>query len=115
MANLNNEIPLIKLSDGTSIPALGYGTGTAWFKRDDNTATDKELVKSVKTAIKLGYIHLDGAEVYKTEPELGQAIKESGAEREKLYVVTKVNQNVKDIPAAIDASLKKLGLDYVDL
>ena len=83
-------------------------------------------------AIRLGYTHLDGAEgtsppcpasteaqlilvVYDTEPELGIAIKESGAPRSSLYVVTKVSDGVTDISAALDASLKKLQLDYVDL
>jgi diketogulonate reductase-like aldo/keto reductase len=53
--------------------------------------------------------------VYKTEPELGIAIKQSGVPREKLYVVTKVNKNVKDIENALKDSLKKLQLDSVDL
>lgn len=66
-------------------------------------------------AIKLGYTHLDGAEMYKTEPELGLAIKESGVPREKLFVTTKVYGNLADIKAAIKLSLKKLQLDYVDL
>lgn len=65
--------------------------------------------------MKLGYHHLDGAEVYGTEDELGAAIKESGLPREELFVTTKVLTSITDIPAAIDASLKKLGLDYVDL
>lgn len=72
-------------------------------------------MEAIKTAIKLGYYHLDGAEVYNTEPELGLAIKESKVPREKLFVTTKVITHIKDIVNAIDTSLKKLQLDYVDL
>jgi len=53
--------------------------------------------------------------VYKTEPELGIAIKESGVSRDKLYIVTKVAKNIADIESALKSSLKKLQLDYVDL
>ena len=69
----------------------------------------------MKTAIKLGYHHLDGAEVYNTERELGLAINESGVEREKLFVTTKVVTNIADISNAINSSLEKLQLSYVDL
>lgn len=69
----------------------------------------------MKLAIKLGYYHLDGAEVYNTESEVGIAIKESGIARDKLFVTTKVLNNINDISGAIDASLKKLQLDFVDL
>ena len=112
---IQQDIPKLTLNDGSVIPMLGFGTGTAWYKKKPDDPFDDDLVAAIKTAIKLGYYHLDGAEVYNTEPELGKAIKESGVPREKLFVTTKVMTNVRDIPNAIDASLKKLGLDYVDL
>ena len=73
------------------------------------------MIDATKLAIDTGYTHLDGAEVYNTEVELGEAIKKSGVPREKLFVTTKVIVNIENIPAAIDTSLKKLGLDHVDL
>ena len=93
---------------------LGYGTGTAWSKTSNSTI-DRPTVEGVKTAIKLGYMHLDNAEIYNTEPEMGVAIKESKVDRSKLFITTKVSTNVANIHKAIDDSLKKLQLDYVDL
>lgn len=115
MAKIHTPIPSLKLNDGTSVPLLAYGTGTAWFKRGDESQIDRDLVESIKIAIGLGYYHLDGAEVYKTEPELGLAIKESGVDRSKLFITTKVMQSIGDPEAALKTSLKKLQVDYVDL
>ncbi|KAJ5584108.1 uncharacterized protein N7459_003908 [Penicillium hispanicum] len=115
MANTVNTIPTTKLNDGTEIPILGYGTGTAWYKISKDDEINRDLVETAKSAVKLGYRHLDGAEVYRTEQDLGQAIQESGLPRERLFVTTKVKDNIVDIPAAIDASLEKLQLDHVDL
>lgn len=131
MAKIYTPIPALKLNDGSSMPMLAFGTGSAWYKNGEESQIDQAIVDSAKAAIKLGYTHLDGAEseqcnppslllthsweVYKTEPELGIAIKEGGVPREKLYVVTKVSGSIANIESAIQASLKKLQLDYVDL
>lgn len=73
-----------------------------------------------KEAINAGYRHIDTAEGYGTEAELGQAIKESNVPREELYIATKVAQTInegkiEDLPVALENSLKRLHLDYVDL
>ncbi|KAI9813897.1 MAG: hypothetical protein M1832_006044 [Thelocarpon impressellum] len=108
-------IPSLKLNDGNEIPLIAYGTGTAWYKSSPSADVDRSMVEAIKTAIRLGYTHLDGAEVYNTERELGAAIRESGVPRESLFVTTKVMGGIADIPAAIEASLKRLQLDHVDL
>ncbi|KAI3394989.1 hypothetical protein diail_1878 [Diaporthe ilicicola] len=114
------QIPLAKLQDGTQIPVLGFGTGTSWYKPDRFSAFNSEMVTMAKDAIKAGYRHLDSAEGYGTEAELGQAIKESNVPREELFVVTKVAQTITegtidDLSVALENSLKRLQLDYVDL
>lgn len=95
-------------ADGTTV-------GTAWFRKTNVNDVDRGTIDAIKTALKLGYHHIDGAEFYNTENDIGAAIKESGIPREKLFITSKVQQNYANIPEAFDASLKKLGLDYVDL
>ncbi|KAL5630455.1 hypothetical protein BROUX41_000327 [Berkeleyomyces rouxiae] len=103
------------LNNSVSIPALGYGLGTARFKSQPGDL-DETTVKYTVTAIRTGILHLDGAEIYGNERELGKAIKDSGVPRSQLFVTTKL---LAQDPAAAEPflrkSLEKLGLDYVDL
>ncbi|KAI0967232.1 NADP-dependent oxidoreductase domain-containing protein [Xylaria arbuscula] len=104
-------VPTLKLNDGNEIPVLSYGFGTANF-----AGKDEDIVKAATLAIKTGYYHLDCAECYQNESGVGAGIKASGIERSKLYVTTKVVGTIdQDVAAALDTSLSKLGLDYVDL
>ncbi|PEF14822.1 2,5-diketo-D-gluconic acid reductase, partial [Bacillus cereus] len=72
---------------------------------------------AVKAALEAGYRHIDTAAVYKNEESVGQAIADSGIPREELFVTTKLwgVGTTEDAAKALDESLKKLGLDYVDL
>ncbi|KAI0970939.1 aldo/keto reductase [Xylaria arbuscula] len=103
-------IPNLKLNDGHEIPLFGFGLGTARSKDEAEKTTQITV-----TAIKNEYYHLDGAESYKNETELGAAIKKSGVDRSKLFVTTKLQNTTGDVPHAFAASLARLGLDYVDL
>lgn len=98
-----------KLSNGNAIPKLGLGT---WFIGDD------EVADAVVEAVKLGYRHIDTAQAYQNERGVGEGIRKSGVSREELYITTKLAAEAKSYDEAvnaIDGSLEKLGLDYIDL
>jgi diketogulonate reductase-like aldo/keto reductase len=97
------------LSNGVAIPKLGLGT---WF------INDKDVVQTVKDAAKTGYRHIDTAQAYGNESGVGEGIRSCGVSREKMFVTTKLAAEVKSYKEAvtsIDGSLKKSGLDYIDL
>ena len=97
------------LNDGSQIPRLAFGTGTALYQKD---AAD-----FVRIAIENNFIHLDGAQMYNNEDSMGAGIKASGKPRSELFVVTKLNtlQPGQTVKESLKISLAKLGLDYVDL
>src|SRR6266508_997157 len=99
------------LNTGKHIPWLGFGTGTALYR--------KYAANLVCQAIQHGITHLDGAQIYNNEDTLGAGIRASGKRRSELFVTTKLNgkalqpgQTIKD---SLKQSLQKLGLDYIDL
>ncbi|OAP62393.1 hypothetical protein AYL99_04596 [Fonsecaea erecta] len=92
---------------------LAFGTGSTWRKEDPD-ALDTGLIEVVKEALESGYRHLDTAELYNTEKEVGDAIKQSGVPASEIYITGKVF-TMSDIPGAFDRSLKRLGVDYLDL
>jgi len=102
-------VPNTLLNDGNSIPQLGFGV----FKVDPD-----ETDRIVNDALEVGYRHIDTASAYGNEVGVGKALANSGIAREELFVTTKLwSSDHATQPAfdAIDLSLEKLGLDYVDL
>ncbi|SEB36556.1 2,5-diketo-D-gluconate reductase A [Paramicrobacterium humi] len=104
-----NSVPTIELNDGHRIPQLGFGV----FKVDP-----AETERIVTDALNAGYRHIDTAAIYGNEEGVGAALKKSGIPRDELFITTKLwnTEHATDRAlAAIDESLEKLGLDYVDL
>ncbi|MDR4533874.1 aldo/keto reductase [Glutamicibacter sp. PS] len=102
-------VPEKVFRDGNSIDQLGYGV---WQVADD------EAEKVVGLALETGYRHIDTAMIYGNEAGVGRAVAASSVPREEIFVTTKVwnaDQGYEQTLAAMDASLERLGLDYVDL
>ncbi|KAL2265554.1 hypothetical protein VTJ83DRAFT_6654 [Remersonia thermophila] len=109
-------IPTFKLSDGNEIPVLSYGLGTARFKRGSKDVLDESTIEYTLAALRQGYYHLDCAEVYGNEAEVGAALSRANIPRSKLYITTKSScTKGETIDLALTRSLRKLGTDYVDL
>ncbi|MCK9286656.1 MAG: aldo/keto reductase [Sphaerochaetaceae bacterium] len=100
----------VKLNNGVTMPAFGLGV----FKVREGD----EVEQSVKSALKAGYRLIDTAAAYGNEEGVGKAIRESGIPREEIFVTTKLwnrDQGYETTLKAFDASLKRLGLEYLDL
>jgi methylglyoxal/glyoxal reductase len=99
-----------KLHNGVEMPWFGLGV----FKVKEGS----EVIDSVKAALKNGYRSIDTAAVYQNEEGVGQGIRESGVQREEIFVTSKVwnsDQGYETTLQAYETSLKKLGLEYLDL
>ena len=104
-----NAVPEIMLNNGRTIPQLGFGV---FLVEPDET------VAAVSTALQTGYRHIDTAEGYGNEKEVGEAIRKSGLDRADVFVTSKLANNAHrpdDARRAFDASLDALGFDYLDL
>lgn len=98
-----------KLSNGVEIPVLALGT---WFIDDD------KVEEAVKSAVKLGYRHIDTAQTYGNEQGVGKGIRSCDVPREQIFVTSKVAAEYKtyeEAAASIDRSLANMGLDYIDM
>jgi len=107
MASVKNTAKTFTLNTGDKIPAIGLGT---W------QSAPGDVGRAVEHALKTGYRHIDTALAYGNEAEVGQGIKNSGVPREEIWLTTKLDNTWhKRVQEGIDASLKALGTDYVDL
>jgi 2,5-diketo-D-gluconate reductase A len=104
-----STVPNIKLNDGNEIPQLGFGV---FQIEPENTK------EAVEEALRIGYRHIDTAEMYGNEKEVGEGIRASGLDRGDIFVTSKLNNSFHepdDARKAFDATLSDLGTDYVDL
>ena len=104
-----NTVPIITLNDGNTIPQLGFGV---FQIEPENTA------EAVGRALEVGYRHIDTAEMYGNEKEVGEAIRASGLDRGDVFITSKLNNGFhepQDAREAFDRTLSDLGFDYVDL
>ena len=101
--------PKLTLNDGRQMPQVGLGV---WQSKDGDE------IKAVEWALQEGYRHIDTAAIYKNEEGVGEGLKNAGLSREDVFITTKLwNTDIRERNArqALETSLKKLQLDYVDL
>ena len=101
--------PTLSLRNGAEIPVLGLGT---------SPLQGAESATQVRTALEAGYRLIDTAENYRNEEAVGQAIRASRIERSEVFITTKFNRrwhSIDGVRQAYEASLKRLGVDYIDL
>ena len=98
-----------KMNNGLEIPKIALGT---WL------IDDGKVAESVRQAVKIGYRHIDTAQAYENERGVGEGIRTCGVLREKIFVTSKVaaeNKSYSLAKKSIDESLKRMGLDYIDM
>jgi diketogulonate reductase-like aldo/keto reductase len=100
-------VPTRALADGIEIPLLGMGV---W-----QVPNGPECVNAVRWALEAGYRHIDTAQAYGNEESVGQGLRESGVPREQVFITTKFFPRHRDPVAEAERSLRRLGVDQVDL
>ena len=103
------SVPMITLNDGNHIPQLGYGV---YQVAPDETAD------AVRTALEIGYRHIDTAQMYANERGVGEGVRDAGLDRAEVFITSKLNNGFHrpdDARLSFDKTLHKLGTDYVDL
>ena len=104
------KIETVTLNDGVKIPAYGFGTYLI--------PSDGSTYRAVREALSLGIRHIDTAAAYFNEREVGRAVRESGIPRDELFITSKLwlqDYGYEAAKKGIEASLEKLGMDYIDL
>lgn len=107
---MSNNVPTVKLNNGVEMPMLGFGV----FQVPDLSQAEQAVTDALET----GYRLIDTAVAYQNEEAVGKAIKDSDIPRDQIWVTSKLwlqDYAYEEAKKAIDLSLKKLGLDYVDL
>jgi 2,5-diketo-D-gluconate reductase A len=102
-------VPTLTLNNGVEIPQLGFGV----FQ-----IPPEETAAATRSALEIGYRHIDTAQMYGNEKEVGQAVRESGLDRSEVFVTSKLNNNRQsrdDILRSFDRTLEALGFDQLDL
>jgi 2,5-diketo-D-gluconate reductase A len=103
------HVPQLDLNDGNAIPQLGFGV----FQIEPEDTAD-----AVARALEIGYRHIDTAEMYENEREVGEGVRASGLDRDQVFVTSKLANDAHDpddARRAFDGTLSALGFDYVDL
>ena len=106
---MDSAIPDLRLNDGRTIPQVGFGV----FQ-----VPPAETRDAVETALRVGYRHIDTAQMYRNESAVGEAIAASGLDRAEVFITSKLNNGAHrpdDCRQAFDGTLKALGTEYVDL
>jgi 2,5-diketo-D-gluconate reductase A len=103
------SVPTIRLNNGVEIPQLGFGV----FQ-----IAPEDTVEATTTALEVGYRHIDTAEMYGNEKEVGEAVRRAGLDRGEVFVTSKLNNGFHardDALKAFDQTLRELDFDYLDL